>query len=183
MTTFKDSKGLEWSIEIKVRDIERVKAHVTGVNGQPVDLLDIAEKGDFSAVSGSLQTVLQVVFWLCFEEIMANFDKHEWDRLHRSLYEYLPEEQNKTLVQKAADWFGERIGGAEVLALVRAWEGAILNFIPNPRVQQAVRNVMEREEVYQEKLMEAAEAKALDEIRQNQAQLGVSSTPSPEKSE
>ena len=176
MAIFTDSKGLQWSLEIKVRDIERVKAHVKGVNGQPVDLLDVAEKGDFSAISGSVQTVLQVVFWLLLDDIMANFDREQWDKDHAGLYEMVPEERKKTILQKAADWFGERIGGEEVLALVRAWEEAILGFIPNPRVREAVQKVMEREEVYQEKVIEAAEAKALDEIHQNTERLGASSS-------
>ncbi len=176
MATFTDSKGLEWPIEIKVRDVERVKAHVKGVNGQPVDLLAIAEKGDFSAVSGSVQTVLQVVFWLLLDDIMANFDREQWDADHAALYELVPEEKKKTVLQKVADWWGERIGGAEVLALVRAWETAVLNFIPNPRVREAARKVMEREEVYLEKVVEAAEAQALDEIHQNTERLGASSS-------
>ena len=173
MATFTDNTGMEWNLDIKVRDIERVKAHVKGVNGNPVDLLDVAEKGDFSAISGSVQTILQVVFWLIFDEIMANFDRAEWDRTHRSLYEYLPEEKNKPLVQKAADWFGERIGGEQILPLVKAWEEALLGFIPNPRVKQAIQRVMEREEVYQEKLFQAAEQQALNTISQSEELLGA----------
>lgn len=182
MAIFTDSKGLQWSLEIKVRDIERVKAHVSGINGKPVDLLEIAEKGDFSAVSGSVQTVLQVVFWLLLDDIMSHFDRAQWDADHAALYEMVPDEKRKTVLQKAADWFGERIGGEEVLALVKAWEAAILDFIPSPHVRSAVQNVMDKQEAYNQKLFEAAEKKALNELQQNEERLDASSSNSPEKS-
>lgn len=183
MASFTDNRGLVWPLEIKVRDIERVKSHVRGVNGQPVDLLAVAEKGDFSTISGSVQTILQVVFWLCFDEIMANFDREQWDKDHASLYEMCPEEKQKTPLQKAADWFGERISGEQVLPLVKAWEDALLNFIPNPRVKSAVEKVMEREEIYQTKLFQAAQSQALDGIRQKEEALGGSSASLPESSD
>ena len=182
MTKFVDNTGYEWVLDIKVRDIERVKAHVTGINGKPVDLLEIAEKGDFSSVSGSVQIILKVIFWLLLDDIMANFDREEWDREHTTLYEVVPEEKKKTLIQKAGDWFGERIGGEQVIEMVRAWEAALLGFIPNPRVREAVEKVINKQEVYQTKLIETAEATVLKELDRNQAQLGKSSMSSQEKS-
>jgi hypothetical protein len=182
MTKFTDNTGYEWVLDIKVRDIERVKAHVTGINGKPVDLLEIAEKGDFSSVSGSVQIILKVIFWLLLDDIMANFDRESWDRDHATLYEVVPEEKRKTLIQKAADWFGERIGGEQVIEMVKAWESALLGFIPNPRVREAVEKVMDKQEVYQTKLIETAEATVLKELDRNQEALGKSSMNSPEKS-
>ncbi|MDO4856965.1 MAG: hypothetical protein Q4A17_03355 [Thermoguttaceae bacterium] len=182
MTKFTDNTGYEWVLDIKVRDIERVKAHVTGINGKPVDLLEIAEKGDFSSVSGSVQIILKVIFWLLLDDIMANFDRESWDRDHATLYEVVPEEKRKTLIQKAADWFGERIGSEQVIEMVRAWEAALLGFIPNPRVREAVEKVMDKQEVYQTKLIETAEATVLKELDRNQEALGASSMSSQEKS-
>ena len=182
MTKFVDNTGYEWSLDIKVRDIERVKAHVTGINGKPVDLLEIAEKGDFSSVSGSVQIILKVIFWLLLDDIMQNFDREEWDRDHATLYEVVPEEKRKTLIQKAADWFGERIGGEQVIEMVKAWESALLGFIPNPRVKEAVEKVMDKQQVYQTKLIETAEATVLTEISRNQEALGASSANSQGKS-
>lgn len=183
MTKFTDNTGYEWVLDIKVRDIERVKAHVTGINGKPVDLLEIAEKGDFSSVSGSVQIILKVIFWLLLDDIMANFDREEWDREHTTLYEVVPEEKKKTLIQKAGDWFGERIGGEQVIEMVKAWESALLGFIPNPRVREAVEKVMDKQEVYQTKLIETAEVTVLKELDRNQEALGKSSMSSQEKSE
>lgn len=182
MASFTDNKGQHWPIEIKVRDIERVKAHVKGYNGQPVDLLAVAEKGDFSAISGRVQTVLDVVFWLLLDDIMDNFDREQWDADHAALYEMCPEEKRKSPLQKAADWFGERISGEQVLPLVRAWEEAVLNFIPNPRVKEAIQKVWEREETYQEKVIEAVEKDALEAIDQRQDPPGASSSNLPGKS-
>lgn len=182
MATFTDNTGMEWSLNIKVSDIERVKSHVKGVGGKPVDLLEVAEKGDFSAISGSVQTILNVIFWLLLDDIMAHFDREAWDADHAALYEAVPEEKKKTNIQKAADWFGSRISGEQVLQMVKAWEEALLGFIPTPRVRQAIEKVMEREEIYRDKLFQAAEQKALEEIGQNEAQLGTSSTLSQGKS-
>ncbi|MBR0193349.1 MAG: hypothetical protein IJQ31_14915 [Thermoguttaceae bacterium] len=183
MPQFKDNTGLAWPIEIKVRDVERIKAHVTGANGQPVDLLAVAEQGDFSAISGSVEVVLKVVFWLCFDEIMANFDREAWDRSQADFYKMCPEEKQKTPLQKAADWFGSRIGGEQVLPLVKAWEEALLNFIPNPRVREAVLRLMDRETVYKAKLLEAAEKTALLTYEQNEEALGASSSNTPASSD
>ena len=85
-------------------------------------------------------------------------------------------------IQKAADWFGSRISGEQVLPLVKAWEEALLDFIPNPRVKAAIQKVMEREEIYQEKVIEAAEQKALHDSDQRLEALGASSGSMPEKS-
>ena len=164
MTSFTDSQGFVWSMNIKFRDVERVKNNVKGINGQPVDLLAIAERGDFSTISGSVQTVLNVVFWLCLDEILQNFDLEEWNYRHEKLYEYLPNEKGRSVLQKAAVWFGERISGDGLLEIVRAWERALLNFIPNTKLRESVQNVMAREEAYQNALLDAAEKKALEEI-------------------
>ncbi len=75
-----------------------------------------------------------------------------------------PDLRNRTPLQKAADWFGERITGNELPEVVRAWERALLNFIPNPKLRESVQNVMAREEAYQTALLDAAEKKALEEI-------------------
>ena len=85
-------------------------------------------------------------------------------------------------IQKAADWFGERIGGEQILPLVKAWEEALLNFIPNPRVKAAIQKVMEREEIYQEKVIEAAEQNVIRDLDRSTAQLGASSGSTLEKS-
>jgi len=173
MTSFTDSQGFVWSMNIKFRDVERVKNNVKGINGQPVDLLAIAERGDFSTISGSVQTVLNVVFWLCLDEILQNFDLEEWNYRHEKLYEYLPNEKGRSVLQKAAVWFGERISGDGLLEIVRAWERALLNFIPNTKLRESVQNVMAREEAYQNALLDAAEKKALEEIESRKLLLSA----------
>ena len=173
MTSFTDSQGFVWSMNIKFRDVERVKNNVKGINGQPVDLLAIAERGDFSTISGSVQTVLNVVFWLCLDEILQNFDLEEWNYRHEKLYEYLPNEKGRSVLQKAAVWFGERISGDGLLEIVRAWERALLNFIPNTKLRESVQNVMAKEEAYQNALLDAAEKKALEEIESRKLLLSA----------
>ena len=180
MTSFTDSQGFVWSMNIKFRDVERVKNNVKGINGQPVDLLAIAERGDFSTISGSVQTVLNVVFWLCLDEILQNFDLEEWNYRHEKLYEYLPNEKGRSVLQKAADWFGERITGNELPEVVRAWERALLNFIPNPKIRESVENLIEKQEVLQNAIWEEAEGRAMKEIESSLEQLAEKSGNLPE---
>lgn len=167
-STFTDNTNYNWDIHITTAGVERVKAHVIGVNGQPVDLFAIAEAGDFSAISGRLQIVLQVVFWLCLDEILQNFDLENWDKTHTSTYALIPDEQKKTTLQKAADWFGERIGGKELQEMTEAWETAIINFIPNARIRQGIENVLAKEKEYNFAMIEVFEKRRLKEIQDRQ---------------
>ena len=121
--------------------VERVKAHVTGNDGKPLDLLDIAERGDFSAISGSIRKVIEVVFWLRYPELKEQFNEGD--------------------PQKLADKFGETLDGDAIVALAESWEAAMLNFIPNRRIRQAVEKVMEKQKALQERILDVSEAESL----------------------
>ncbi|MDO4585083.1 MAG: hypothetical protein Q4D62_13395 [Planctomycetia bacterium] len=60
---FTDNAGTIWPVKITYSDVERVKEDVLGNDGKPLDLFDIAERGDFSGISGSIRKVIEVVFW------------------------------------------------------------------------------------------------------------------------
>ena len=85
MADFTDKPGKVWLLDITFGDVERVRAHVSGVDGKPLDLLEIAEGGNFSPISGSVRKVIEVVFWL--------------------LYPALQDESRKTNQQDVFDWF------------------------------------------------------------------------------
>ena len=174
MTTFKDSQGETWTMNITFADVQQVRENVIDTNGEPVDLLKIAEKGDFSSVSGSVQVVLNTVFWLVFPQLgRRGFSVEKFDADHAAEYEIFPDMKNRTPLQKAAVWFGERISGDGLLEIVRAWERALLNFIPNTKLRESVQNVMAKEEAYQNALLDAAEKKALEEIESRKLLLSA----------
>lgn len=151
MGSFTDNAGTVWNIKITYSDVERVKNHVLGADGKPLDLFDIAERGDFSGISGSVRKVIEVVFWLCYSKIS--------------------EQSGKTVPQECMDWFGERIGGDEIVAMVEAWEAAILNFIPNRQIRQAVKNVAEKQRALQTAIFQKAEEGCLRSITAGHAKL------------
>lgn len=161
---FTDSKGNLWLLEITTRDVDRVRSHVVGTNGKPVDLFEVAERGDFSTISDSTQVVINVIFWLCFEQVMERFDIGAWDEAHKKEYVFFPEKAKQPAIQKAAEWFGSLIGGKELESMSRAWEVALLNFIPNQAVREAVRNVLIKTEKLAATVRKAAEKKVLKEL-------------------
>ena len=91
-----------------------------------------------------------------------------------------PDLRNRTPIQKAADWFGERITGNELPEVVRAWERALLNFIPNPKIRESVENLIEKQEVLQNAIWEEAEGRAMKEIESSLEQLAEKSGNLPE---
>ena len=167
MTNFTDNRGEVWTIDITYADVERVKQHMTGADGKPLDLLEIAEQGDFSPISGNVRRVLDTVFWLCLEQIQERFDLDTWNETHSN--SLIP--CSETPLQKAAHWFSTRIGSEEILKIVSAWEVAMINFIPNRRIREAVTKVLEQERTLQTKAYELAEKECLKDIADGLAKL------------
>lgn len=132
------------NIHITYAAVERVKAHVTGTDGKPLDLLDIAERGDFSSISGSVRKIIEVVFWLRFPELQEQFGGGTPNEL--------------------ADKFGETLDGDAIVELVDDWEAAMLGFIPNRRVRSAVEKVLEKQKTLQNRIVEQAETLAMNQI-------------------
>lgn len=144
MTEFKDKNGDMWVLDITFADVERVKKHVTGADGKPLELLEIAEQGDFSPISGSVRRVLDTVFWLLFPEIQTRF--------------------GSGTPQELADRFGALLNGDAIVAAIGAWEGAMVNFIPNLRLREALGKVMEKQEALRNSVCEVAETQCLKSI-------------------
>ena len=132
------------NIHITYAAVERVKSHVTGNDGKPLDLLDIAERGDFSAITGSVRKIIEVVFWLNYPEIQKEF--------------------GSGTAQELADKFGETLDGDAIVELVESWEAAMLDFIPNRRIRAAVEKVLEKQRTLQTRIIEQAETQALSQI-------------------
>ena len=144
MADFTDKPGKVWLLDITFGDVERVRAHVSGVDGKPLDLLEIAEGGDFSPISGSVRKVIEVVFWL--------------------LYPALQDESRKTNQQDTFDWFASRLGGQQIVELIQAWEVALVNFIPNKLIKEAVGAVLEKQTALQEAVLEKAKSDCVKQL-------------------
>ena len=115
--TFTDTEGAAWHIAIKYGDIQRVRRHVTGADGKPLDLCYIAEAGDFKQVTDRIDLIVQSTYWL----------------LQPSIAEY----SGKSGID-AQDWFYNRVDGDVIQAMALAWHEALLNFTPYPVVKAAM---------------------------------------------
>ena len=115
--TFTDCEGVSWHIAIKYGDIQRVRRHVTGADGKPLDLCYIAEVGDFKQVIDHIDLITQSVYWLLQPAIMEYSGKSGQD---------------------AQECFYNRVDGDVVQAMALAWHEALLNFTPYPVVKAAM---------------------------------------------
>ncbi len=144
MSFFRDKDKNVWNIHITFADVERVKSHVVGNDEKPLDLLDIAERGDFSAVSGSIRKIIDVVFWILYPSIVEKFGN----------------EKPQVLAEK----FGELLDGDAIVSLVEGWEASMLNFIPNRRIRLAVEKVAAKQKKLQTRIIEKAETQTLRQL-------------------
>ena len=115
--TFTDCEDVSWHIAIRYGDIQRVRRHVTGADGKPLDLCYIAEVGDFKQVINRIDLIVQSTYWL----------------LQPSITEYSGKSG-----QDAQDWFNNRVDGDVIQAMALAWHEALLNFTPYPVVKAAM---------------------------------------------
>lgn len=100
-----------YSLHITYADVLRVRQLCN------VDLLTIADTGDFSVVNRSIEKVVNVVFVLLRQQFLDVYDD----------------------LQKAKDAFEKSLDGETLEALVKFWEEGIINFIPCLAVREAAR--------------------------------------------
>ncbi len=162
-STFKDKQGIDWNIEIVVSGIDRVRKRVFNRDKKPVDLLEMTEHGDLSAITSDIRIFPTVVFWLIYEQVMERFSIEQYDADHAVEYETYPEEKRINPIQKAANWFGDRLGGDELAAMGEAFEVAILNFI-NPNIRDKIKRVMKKQTELNEAILERAALEAENQI-------------------
>lgn len=161
---FRDLKGEWWPVVIHHRGVERVRKYVQDPEGKSVDLLDVAERSFLARISGDLQTMVNTVFFLCYDDVLERFDLATYDREHAKEYAMEPDLATLSPMQKAANWFGERIGGDTLLAMTEAWEAAILNFIPNPHIREGIQRVAAKTRELNQRVVEKVEEAAMQEL-------------------
>ena len=103
--------GHTYSLHITYSDVLRVRQLCN------VDLLSIADTGDFSVVNRSIEKVVNVVFCL----------------LHQPLQDVYGD------LKIAKESFEKSLDGETLEALVKFWQEGIINFIPCLAVREAAR--------------------------------------------
>ena len=103
--------GKTYGVRVTYADVLRVREQVG------VDLLAIAERGDFGVINSSIEKVVNVIFCL----------------LHRQL------KDNYGDLQTARDALENALDGETLEQVVNAWQEAMINFIPCLAVREAAR--------------------------------------------
>jgi len=104
--------GRTYSLHITYADVLRVRQQCN------IDLLTIAETGDFSVVNSSIERVVNVVFCLIRKHLIDNYGDLE-------------------TAKNALD-------GETLEQVVNAWQVAMSNFIPSLAVRNAARLQLEK---------------------------------------
>lgn len=87
-----------------------------------IDLLTIAETGDFSVVNSSIERVVNVVFCLIRKHLIDNYGD----------------------LETAKNAFENALDGETLEQVVNAWQIAMSNFIPSLAVRHAARLQLEK---------------------------------------
>ena len=162
--SFTDANGEKWIIDIKTRDAERVKKWVSNPDGTPVDLTAYVEEGRLSAIVYSRETIIKIGFFLIYDQIMERFDLQEYNKQQEKYVEFEPELANRSIMQKAMDWFTARINGETVREMIQAYEVALLNFIRNADVREAFQDVIQKRNEFVKVSVDSAKKELLKTI-------------------
>lgn len=204
-TTFQTPNGITFLVNIKTKDALLVKDLVKYPDGRPVDIFEAAETGEIMAIHADIKTFVDVIFVLCLDQIKEYFSVTAYDEANRGTYELFPEQANEPPLTKASRWFGQMIDGTTLIAIIGAFQEAVVNFIPNENRRNSLRMVLEKHKAlealemeYQrktaermfeateknlEKLWEAKEATVTGDLsRELAGQFGLSGN-TPESSE
>jgi len=144
MSTFKDTNGTEWSLEIKLRHVEEIRRYCKGRDGKPIDLLSIIESGNLERLVNDIELVVNIVFVICYDQVREQFNLADYDAQHREEYEMFPELKAESEKVKASRWFGGLLNGQALTALADAFVEALVNFFPNESRKTALKKILEK---------------------------------------
>jgi hypothetical protein len=145
MSTFKDSQGTDWILEIKIQHIEAVKRLCKDHTGKPVDLLYIIETGNLEQLIRDIELLVNVVFVLCYQQVKELFDVTEYDKNNAEMYELIPEWKTESAMTKASRWFGQRLNGETLITLIEAFQEGLIDFFPNESRKAALRQIIAKQ--------------------------------------
>jgi hypothetical protein len=160
---FKTTNNIPFVIDIKTKDIFAVKKLVQYPDGRPVDILEAAETGTLAAIYGDIETIVNVVFVLCLDQIKEHFNVQKYDGENKKTYELMPELADEPVLTKASRWFGSLIDGNSLIDIIESFKDAIVNFIPNESRRNAMKVILKKEKET-EKLEEEYRIKTVNKI-------------------
>jgi hypothetical protein len=145
MSNFKTSNGLFFTIDLKTKDVRTVKEMVNYPDGKPVDILEAAETGTIHGILGDIATFVDVMFVVCLDQIKQYFDLKKYDEDNRKTYDLFPEQQSDPPLTKASRWFGSIIDGNTLIAMMEAFNEAVINFTPSATKRIALQTILQQE--------------------------------------
>lgn len=155
MASFKDTRNITFSLDIKQKDTVMVRNLLKDAEGKPLDLLAMADTGNLHQLFGRAQLMLDTVFLICLDQVKELFSEEDFDRSHDVELETIPGLRTSKL-QKMAFWFGEGVGPEQIPEITNAFKEAIVNFTPNPYQREALRRVIANQEALEKAQMERA---------------------------
>ena len=155
MASFKDTRNITFSLDIKQKDTVMVRNLLKDAEGKPLDLLGMADTGNLHQLFGRAQLMLDTVFLICLDQVKELFSEEDFDRSHDVELETIPGLRTSKL-QKMAFWFGEGVGPEQIPEITNAFKEAIVNFTPNPYQREALRRVIANQEALEKAQMERA---------------------------
>lgn len=155
MASFKDTRNITFSLDIKQKDTVMVRNLLKDAEGKPLDLLAMADTGNLHQLFGRAQLMLDTVFLICLDQVKEHFSEEDFDRSHDVELETIPGLRTSKL-QKMAFWFGEGVGPEQIPEITNAFKEAIVNFTPNPYQREALRRVIANQEALEKAQMERA---------------------------
>ena len=150
MASFYDCHKKEWFLDIKTRDVTLVERLVKDANGNPIDLLAMADTGNLYQLYGNSRKMIDVVFVCLLDQIKTEFNEAEFDKTHELEASIMPELRDNTLARMGV-WFGERLDGSAIMEMTEAFKEALLNFTRNPQQREALLRVLENQRILEEK--------------------------------
>lgn len=126
---FTNTSNEHWQITVAYGDIVRVRQHVLGADGKPLDLCYIAETGDFRQVIDHIDIVVKCVYWLLYPQLKEHY---------------------RLVGEELQECFYNHIDGNTLQAMIKAWYEALVNFTPFQVVNTAMQiawNEMKQEEI------------------------------------
>jgi hypothetical protein len=171
MASFKTTNGITYIIDIKTKDVKAVKELVKYPDGQPVDIFEAAETGTLASIYQDMETLVNVVFVLCLDQIKENFDLKKYDEQNAKSYQLQPELGEEPPITKASRWFGNTINGDVMIEIIEALLEAVINFTPSESRRQAMRTILAREKEM-EKIESEMRIKSIEKVfNKKQGQL------------
>jgi hypothetical protein len=146
MSTFKTANGIKFTVDLKTKDVKAVKELVKYPDGRAIDIFEAAETGMLHGIYGNIETLWDVMFVICLDQIKEHFDLQKFDEANRKTYELFPEQATEPPLTKASRWFGSIIDGNTLDEMVKAFNEAVVNFIPNENRRTALRTIFEKEQ-------------------------------------